>query len=106
MNHLMNFLYLNRQSYIDDSSLFIRSSPKVISNSEPLEIDFSDSYAHIDQMASGFIENMNNNYSHKNVISYVENKMHNQNELESENLNIDGDEELIFINSFLVKGMG
>lgn len=97
-------LYLNRQSYIDDSSLFIRSSPKVISNSEPLEIDFSDSYAHIDQMASGFIENMNNNYSHKNVISYVENKMHNQNELESENLNIDGDEELILSIHSLLKG--
>ena len=54
--------------------------------------------------ASNFIENMNNTYSNKNVIAFVENKLSNKNELESSKFHIETDEELILTIHSMLKG--
>ncbi len=94
---------LESSSYIDDSSLFVRSYSMPEFNSEPLYIDdFYDE--NIDMEASNFIENMNNTYSNKNVIAFVENKLSNKNELESSKFHIETDEELILTIHSMLKG--
>ena len=56
-------------------------------------------------MASSFIENMNNTYSHKNVVEYVENKiLNNKNELESQQLKLNSPEDLILTIHSMLKG--
>ena len=73
-------------------------------SSEPLELDDT-SYDYIDEVATSFIENMNNTYSHKNVIEYVETKvLNNKNELESSQLKINSDEDLILTIHSMLKG--
>ena len=96
-------LVLNSTNYIDDSSLFIRSMPNIKFDSEPMEIDDGD-YAHVNDIANEFVNNMNTTFSHKNVIEFMENKMENKNELESENIKIKDDEELILTIHSLIKG--
>lgn len=94
---------LTSSSYMDDTSLFVRSYSINEFNNEPLFIeDFYDES--IDTQASSFIENMNNTYSHKNVISFVENKLENKNELASSNFKITSDEELILTIHSMLKG--
>ena len=52
-----------------------------------------------------FIENMNNTYSHKNVVEYVEKRvLNNKNELESAQLKLDSDEDLILTIHSMLKG--
>lgn len=94
---------LESSSYIDDTSLFVRSYSLPEFNNEPLYIDdFYDTS--IDDQASNFIENMNNTYSNKNVIAFVEHKLENKNELESSKFKIETDEELILTIHSMLKG--
>jgi len=98
-------LPLYASSYLGEGSLFVRSytSPLMI-NSDPLELDDA-VYDHIDDMASSFIENMNNTYSHKNVVEYVETKiLNNKNELNSNQIKINSDEDLILTIHSMLKG--
>ena len=94
---------LESSSYIDDTSLFVRSYYAPEFSAEPLYIDdtYDDS---IDIAASSFIENMNHKYSNKSVIAFVENKLENKNELESSKLKISNDEELILTIHSMLKG--
>ena len=97
------YVSLESSSYLDDSSLFVRSYYLPEFNNEPLYID--DNYdTDIDVQASNFIENMNNTYSNKNVISFVEKKLENKNELESSKFMIESDEELILTIHSMLKG--
>lgn len=94
---------LESSAYIDDSSLFVRSYYVPEMNNEPLYID--DYYdSSIDVEASNFIENMNNTYSNKNVIAFVEKKLENKNELDSDKFKIQSDEELILTIHSMLKG--
>ena len=51
-----------------------------------------------------YIENMNNKYSNKNVINFVEEKLANKNELDSSKFAISSDEELILTIHSMLKG--
>lgn len=94
---------LESTSYLDDTSLFVRSYYAPDLHSEPLYID--DTYdASIDVQASDFIENMNNTYSNKNVIAFVEKKLENKNELDSSKFKITTDQELILTIHSMLKG--
>lgn len=97
-------IYLQRAAYLSESSLFVRSYTSPLLSSEPLELDDT-VYDHIDDMASSFIENMNNTYSHKNVIDFVENRiLNNRNELESSQLKLYSPEDLILTIHSMLKG--
>lgn len=103
LEHFYPQVCLESSSYIDDTSLFVRSYYVPELNNEPLYID--DTYdTSIDIQASDFIENMNNTYSNKNVISFVEKKLENKNELESSKFKIQSDEELILTIHSMLKG--
>ena len=103
LEHFYPNIALESSAYMDDTSLFVRSYYSPEYNSEPLYID--DSYDDsIDVAASSFIENMNHKYSNKSVISFVENKLENKNELESSKLKIANDEELILTIHSMLKG--
>lgn len=105
LEHFYNNIDLQTSSYLSESSLFVRSYTAPFVSSEPLELDDSGSYDHIDDMASSFIENMNNTYSHKNVIEYVDTKiLNNKNELESSLIKINTDEDLILTIHSMLKG--
>jgi hypothetical protein len=94
---------LESTAYMDDSSLFVRSYSIQQMSSEPLYID--DVYdTEIDTQATSFIENMNNKYSNKNVINFVETKLENKNELDSSKFMISSDEELILTIHSMLKG--
>jgi hypothetical protein len=94
---------LESSAYMDDTSLFVRSYTIQEFSSEPLYID--DNYdVSIDTQATSFIENMNNKYSNKNVINFVEEKLANKNELDSSKFVIDSDEELILTIHSMLKG--
>ncbi len=98
-----NNIALESSSYMDDTSLFVRSYYIPELNNEPLYID--DNYdSTIDIQASDFIENMNNTYSNKNVIAFVEQKLENKNELESSKFKIENDEDLILTIHSMLKG--
>lgn len=104
LNPFYENIFINKSGYLSESSLFVRSYTSPLLSSEPLELDDS-SYDHIDEIASSFIENMNNTYSHKNVIEYVETKvLSNKNELESSRLKINSDEDLILTIHSMLKG--
>jgi hypothetical protein len=103
LEHFYPNIALESSSYMDDSSLFVRSYYMPDMNTEPLYID--DSYdVSIDTQASDFIENMNNTYSNKNVIAFVEKKLENKNELESAKFKIETDEDLILTIHSMLKG--
>ncbi len=94
---------LESSAYMDDTSLFVRSYSIQEFSSEPLYID--DVYdVSIDTQATSFIENMNNKYSNKNVINFVEEKLANKNELDSSKFAISSDEELILTIHSMLKG--
>lgn len=94
---------LESSSYMDETSLFVRSYYSPVFNNEPLYID--DSYdTSIDVEATSFIENMNNTYSNKNIIAFVEKKLENKNELDSSKFKIESDEELILTIHSMLKG--
>ena len=104
LENFYEHLPVQTTSYLSESSLFVRSYTSPLLSSEPLELDDT-SYDYIDDMASSFIENMNNTYSHKNVIEYVENRvLNNKNELESSQLKINSDEDLILTIHSMLKG--
>ena len=103
LENFYDSLSLESSSYLDDTSLFVRSYYSPEFNSEPLYID--DTYdVSIDTQASDFIENMNNTYSNKNVIAFVEKKLENKNELESSKFKITNDQELILTIHSMLKG--
>ena len=103
LEHFYPNIALESSAYMDDSSLFVRSYYMPDLNAEPLYID--DTYdVSIDTQASDFIENMNNTYSNKNVIAFVERKLENKNELESSKFKIETDEELILTIHSMLKG--
>ena len=104
LDHFYEYIPLQRSGYLSESSLFVRSYTSPLLSSEPLELDDA-SYDHIDEIASSFIENMNNTYSHKNVIEYVENRiLNNKNELESSQIKLNSDEDLILTIHSMLKG--
>ncbi len=103
-NAMMENIYLERNNYINETSLFVRNYSKIIYTNEPLPIDDGGDYEHIDDIASSFITNMNDNFSRKNIIAYVENKLSNKNELESSKFNIKNDDELILNIHSLIRG--
>lgn len=104
LEHFYDNINIQTTSYLSESSLFVRSYTSPLISSEPLELD-ADVYDHIDDMASSFIENMNNTYSHKNIVEYVETKvLNNKNELDSGQLKIDSDEDLILTIHSMLKG--
>ncbi len=97
-------IMIERTNYLSEGSLFVRSYTSPILSSEPLELDDTP-YDHIDDIASSFIENMNNAYSHKNVIEYVDTRiLNNKNEFESSQLKINSDEDLILTIHSMLKG--
>ena len=97
-------LPLQRSGYLSESSLFVRSYTAPMLSSEPLELD-DGNFDHIDDIASSFIENMNNTYSHKNVVEYVETRvLNNKNELDSSQLKLNSDEDLILTIHSMLKG--
>jgi len=103
LEHFYSNIALESSSYIDDTSLFVRSYYIPEMNNEPLYID--DTYDNnIDLQASNFIENMNNTYSNKNIISFVERKLENKNELDSSRFKIQSDEDLILTIHSMLKG--
>ena len=103
LEHFYPNIALESSAYMDDTSLFVRSYYVPDFNNEPLYID--DTYdVSIDTQASDFIENMNNTYSNKNVIAFVEKKLENKNELESSKFKIESDEELILTIHSMLKG--
>ena len=103
LEHFYSNIALESSSYLDDTSLFVRSYYSPEFNSEPLYID--DTYdSSIDVQASDFIENMNNTYSNKNVIAFVEKKLENKNELDSSKFKITSDQELILTIHSMLKG--
>ena len=105
LEHFYDNIHLNTSSYLSESSLFVRSYSAPFMSSEPLELDDSGSYDHIDDIASSFIENMNNTYSHKNVIEYVDTRiLNNKNELDSSLIKINSDEDLILTIHSMLKG--
>lgn len=104
LEHFYEYLPLQKTSYLSEGSLFVRSYTSPLLSSEPLELD-DGNYDHIDEIASSFIENMNNTYSHKNVIEYVEKRvLNNKNELNSSQLRINSDEDLILTIHSMLKG--
>ena len=104
LEHFYEHMPLQKSGYLSESSLFVRSYTSPILSSEPLELDDT-VYDHIDTMASSFIENMNNTYSHKNVIEYVEKRvLNNKNELESSLLKLETPEDLILTIHSMLKG--
>ena len=104
LDHFYEYIPLQRSGYLSESSLFVRSYTSPLLSSEPLELDDA-SYDHIDEIASSFIENMNNTYSHKNVIEYVENRiLNNKNELDSSQIKLNSDEDLILTIHSMLKG--
>ena len=105
LEHFYENIHLQTTSYLSESSLFVRSYTAPLMSSEPLELDDSGSYDHIDDIASSFIENMNNTYSHKNVIEYVDTRiLNNKNELDSSLIKINSDEDLILTIHSMLKG--
>lgn len=105
LEHFYENIHLQTTSYLSESSLFVRSYTAPFMSSEPLELDDSGSYDHIDDIASSFIENMNNTYSHKNVIEYVDTRiLNNKNELDSSLIKINSDEDLILTIHSMLKG--
>lgn len=105
LEHFYENIHLQTTSYLSESSLFVRSYTAPFISSEPLELDDSGSYDHIDDIASSFIENMNNTYSHKNVIEYVDTRiLNNKNELDSSQIKINTDEDLILTIHSMLKG--
>ena len=105
LEHFYENIHLQTTSYLSESSLFVRSYTAPFISSEPLELDDSGSYDHIDDIASSFIENMNNTYSHKNVIEYVDTRiLNNKNELDSSLIKINSDEDLILTIHSMLKG--
>ena len=97
-------LTIQRSGYLSESGLFVRSYTAPLLSSEPLELD-DGNYDHINDIASSFIENMNNTYSHKNVIEYVETRvLNNKNELDSSQLKLNSDEDLILTIHSMLKG--
>lgn len=104
LQHFYECIPLQKTGYLSESSLFVRSYTSPLISSEPLELD-DGIYDHIDDMATSFIENMNNTYSHKNVIEYVDSKiLNNKNELDSTQLKINSDEDLILTIHSMLKG--
>lgn len=104
LENFCEHLPLKTSAYLSESSLFVRSYTSPFISSEPLELDDA-TYDHIDDMASSFIENMNNTYSHKNVVEYVENRiLNNKNELESNQLKLHSPEDLILTIHSMLKG--
>ena len=103
LEHFYPNIALESSAYLDDTSLFVRSYYAPDLHSEPLYID--DTYdTSIDIQASDFIENMNNTYSNKNVIAFVEKKLENKNELDSSKFKIDNDQDLILTIHSMLKG--
>ena len=103
LEHFYPNVALESSAYLDDTSLFVRSYYAPDLHSEPLYID--DTYdSSIDIQASDFIENMNNTYSNKNVIAFVEKKLENRNELDSSKFKIDNDQDLILTIHSMLKG--
>ena len=97
-------IYIEKTAYLSESGLFVRSYTSPLVQTEPLQLD-DFTYDHIDDMASSFIENMNNTYSHKNVIEYVDNRiLNNKNELDSSLIKITSDEDLILTIHSMLKG--
>ncbi len=104
LEHFYEHLSIQTSGYLSESSLFVRSYTSPLISSDPLELEDT-VYDHIDDMASSFIENMNNTYSHKNVIEYVENRiLNNKNELNSSQLKINNPEDLILTIHSMLKG--
>jgi hypothetical protein len=104
LEHFYDHLPLQKTAYLSEGSLFVRSYTAPMLSSEPLELD-DGTYDHIDEIASSFIENMNNTYSHKNVIEYVETKiLNNKNELDSSQIKLNSDEDLILTIHSMLKG--
>ena len=104
LEHFYEYIPLERTGYLSENSLFVRSYTSPLLSSEPLELD-DGNYDHIDNIATDFIENMNNTYSHKNVVEYVEKRvLNNKNELESAQLKLDSDEDLILTIHSMLKG--
>ena len=104
LEHFYEYLPLQKSGYLSEGSLFVRSYTAPMLSSEPLELD-DGTYEHIDEIASSFIENMNNTYSHKNVIEYVEKRiLNNKNELDSSQLKLNSDEDLILTIHSMLKG--
>ena len=104
LEHFYDYLPLQKTAYLSEGSLFVRSYTAPMLSSEPLELD-DGTYDHIDEIASSFIENMNNTYSHKNVIEYVETRiLNNKNELDSSQLKLNSDEDLILTIHSMLKG--
>lgn len=97
-------IHLSKSAYLAEDSLFIRSYSSPLMSSEPLELD-DGNYDHIDDIATSFIENMNNTYSHKNIVEYVENRiLYNKNELDSSQIKITSDEDLILTIHSMLRG--
>lgn len=104
LEHFYEYLPLQKSGYLSESSLFVRSYTSPLLSSEPLELD-DGVYDHIDEIATNFIENMNSTYSHKNVIEYVDTRiLNNKNELDSSQLRINSDEDLILTIHSMLKG--
>ena len=104
LEHFYENIPLETSSYLSESSLFVRSYTSPFVSSDPLELDDT-VYDHIDDIASSFIENMNNTYSHKNVVEYVENRiLNNKNELESKQFKLSSPEDLILTIHSMLKG--
>lgn len=103
MDVLNENIYLEKCFYIDESSLFIRSIPKTIFDNEPMELDIYDS-DEVDQIANSFIDGMNERLSTKRINEYVGELLEDKNELNSLNLDIKNDEELILTIYSMIKG--
>lgn len=104
LQHFYENIYIEKTAYLSESGLFVRSYTSPLVQTEPLQLD-DFTYDHIDDMASSFIENMNNTYSHKNVIEYVDNRiLNNKNELDSSLIKITSDEDLILTIHSMLKG--
>ena len=104
LENFYEHLPIQTSAYLSESSLFVRSYTSPFISSEPLELDDA-VYDHIDDMASSFIENMNNTYSHKNVVEYVENRiLNNKNEFESGQFKLHSPEDLILTIHSMLKG--
>lgn len=101
---LHEHIYFERQGYINEDSLFIRSYSREIFDNIPMEIDFSEASQYVDDVADSILNDKSASFSHQNVLAYVETKMINQNKISSDALDIKDDYELILAIHSLMKG--
>ena len=92
-----------RQGYYNDTSFFIRSASSISFDSPPLELD-SDISENIDFFADELVKRVDNIFSHKNIILFMEEQLKDKNQIHIKDISINTSDDLIFTIQSTIKG--